>query len=405
MSTSTLRVVQAGCGGYGDFYLSYFLGEQCDGFELVACVDPYFGRCGRSEQIRQRGIRVFAAAEDMPASLDADVAVIVSPIHCHLAHTRAALERDMHVLCEKPLCATVQDGLAMLEAQRAAQRIVAIGYQWSYSSAIRGLKKDILAGTFGVLRRAKSLVLWPRPRSYYSRAAWAGRMRSCAGEWVLDSPVNNATSHYLHNMLFVAGDAVERSARPASVTAELYRANEIENYDTAVLRCTTDLGAELLFVTSHATDTSAGPAFECEFEHAHVSYAQGGSEVIAELADGTVRRYGSPDVDPYRKVSVTADAIRSGALLPCGIETALPQTLCMNGAQESSAVADFPPELVCVRCGDEPRAWVDGLRGVLEGCYEEWKLPSELGVPWAHQGRPVALSGYSHYPSASPPRR
>jgi len=34
---------------------------------------------------------------------------------------------------------------------------------------------------------------------------------------VLDSPVNNATAHYLHNMFYVLGHATDASAMPACV--------------------------------------------------------------------------------------------------------------------------------------------------------------------------------------------
>ena len=40
-------------------------------------------------------------------------------------------------------------------------------------------------------------------------------------------------------MLYVLGKTPDTSAQPHSVTAELYRANPIENYDTAAIRCTT----------------------------------------------------------------------------------------------------------------------------------------------------------------------
>ncbi len=43
------------------------------------------------------------------------------------------------------------------------------------------------------------------------------------GRLVLDSPVNNACSHYLHNMFYVLGDRLDRSDQPKWVTAELYR--------------------------------------------------------------------------------------------------------------------------------------------------------------------------------------
>ena len=97
--------------------------------------------------------------------------------------------------------------------------------------------------------------------SYYNRNDWAGRIKSDSGEWVLDSPANNAMAHYLHNALYVLGETPTTSARPISVQAELYRANPIENYDAAVLRVMTDKNVEVLFYGAHTVPDEAHPTF------------------------------------------------------------------------------------------------------------------------------------------------
>jgi hypothetical protein len=38
-------------------------------------------------------------------------------------------------------------------------------------------------------------------------------------------------------MLYLLGDSPTTSGVPARVEAQLYRAHDIENYDTAILRC------------------------------------------------------------------------------------------------------------------------------------------------------------------------
>src|SRR5690606_34582742 len=107
------------------------------------------------------------------------------------------------------------------------------------------------SGAFGKPKRLRTIVLWPRSDRYYARG-WAGKLRDQAGNLVMDSVANNATAHYIHNMFYVLGRATDESARPARVTAELYRANRIENYDTAAMRVHTEDGVELLYFGSHA---------------------------------------------------------------------------------------------------------------------------------------------------------
>ena len=137
---------------------------------------------------------------------------------------------------------------------------MAVGYQWSFSPAVQALKDDIRSGLFGAARKLKCLYLWPRDEGYYARNDWAGKRKDAEGAWVLDSPVQNAMAHDLHNMFYVLGKTRETSARPAEVEAELYRANAIENFDTAAARIRTEEGVEILFFVSHASEKIAVPS-------------------------------------------------------------------------------------------------------------------------------------------------
>ncbi len=58
---------------------------------------------------------------------------------------------------------------------------------------------------------------------------------------------------------------------PVDVQAKLYRANDIENFDTSAIRCRVKGGAEILFYTSHAAGSMLGPVIRFEFEKGVVS--------------------------------------------------------------------------------------------------------------------------------------
>ena len=91
-----------------------------------------------------------------------------------------------------------------------------------------------------------------------------------AWRWILDSIANNAAAHFLHNMFYVLGGGLNRSAVLRQVTAELYRANAIENFDTAAIRAVTAGGVETLFLATHATGSTLGPNLCYEFERATI---------------------------------------------------------------------------------------------------------------------------------------
>jgi predicted dehydrogenase len=404
MMKREVRIALVGLGGYGETYLAHLLDHPADdAIRIVGGVDPAPDRCGRVKELRERGIPLFASLDDFyVGGGEADLVIICSPIQCHRPQTEMALAHGASVLCEKPLCATIQDASAMAAAEEAAEGFVAIGYQWSYSAAIQTLKADVMSGALGRPLEAKTLVCWPRSSSYYGRNRWAGALKSDDGEWVLDSPVNNATAHYLHNMLYVLGETRETSALPLEVTAELYRANRISNYDTGMLRVRVAGGLQMVYVASHAVPTLMGPLTHIRFEEADV-YAgpQWDDQFCARFKDGRVKHYGTPEDGVARKIWDCVDAARSGDSPACGIAAALSQTLCMNGAQESAGqVVEVPPEVVETVGNEDPVTTIRGLLPLAVQCYEHALLPSELGcIPWARAGRPINLADYTMFPS------
>lgn len=397
MTSSDTSIALVGIGGYGSIYVSALLDANPEerGFRFAAAADPTPGLCDRLEELQGRQVSIYASLDALYSEQRPDLVVISSPFHLHCAQTIQAVSNGSHVLCEKPMCVTVEQAREMQRAADRARRHVAIGYQWSFSPAIQRLKADIASGEFGEARQLKTMVLWPRDEQYYGRNRWAGRQRDPQGRPIYDSPVANACAHYLHNMLYVLGETPDRSVTPARVTAELYRAHPIENYDTAALRCFTDRGTEILFFVSHAIKQSRGPQFVYEFERATVTFTEhGGGEITAKLADGTTRNYGSPwAASDAGKLWSTLDAIRAGKTPLCGIEASVAHTQVCAAAQQSVArVQPFPAELVRT-AGEAParKRWVVELDDQLEHCYEAGKLPSELGLPWAAAGAEVEV--------------
>jgi hypothetical protein len=259
-----------------------------------------------------------------------------------------------------------------------------------------------MAGLLGRPIRLRTLVTFPRGERYFRRNRWAGRLKTDDGEPVFDGPMNNATAHYLHNMLYVHGPTRETSATPAWVEAELYRANDIESYDTAALRCQTDAGAELLFYTTHAARHRVGPVCRFEFERGTVEYDHGhGGSLVARFVDGTVRNYGRPDAEREQKLWQSIDAVGSGEPVACGPRAALPHAMCVAAADESSPIRNFPDSLKRRSPMDESSdggeiVWIDGLPEVLADCFERGVLPSERpgerSLEWAASGRQINAS-------------
>lgn len=403
--SETIRVIQVGIGGFGGFLLEHLL-EPPPGieFDLVGLVDPAPRDVrGLLPAVERRGIPVYPNLDECLAKHEPHLAVLASPIQFHATQSRQLLERGVNVLCEKPVGATVQEGLTMVEAEAASDAFCAIGYQWSYSESIQRLKADILAGRWGRPLRMRTLIFWPRPLSYYQRNNWAGKRTDEGGRMVLDSPVANATAHFLHNCLYVLGDTRERSAQPTRLQAETYRINDIETFDTAALRVEA-ADTEILFYTSHATGTHVGPIFAYDFEEGTVHHRAGntGWALTGLRKNGETVDYGDPQRDVVAKLWQALDACRGGAPMACPVAAAMPHLICANATMESCVTATVIPEAWVEEKefkGSLLR-YVEGLEAIWFQAYALGRLPSAMGgVPWAKAGRELELTNYRRFPS------
>jgi len=399
--TKPVSIALVAVGGYGNFYVSSLLDKTDPGlFDITGIVDPVAQRSPRIGDLKSLNIPIYESLGEFYARHSAQLAIVSSPIHLHCQQSCEALENGSNVLCEKPLGATIQEAARMITQRDRAGKFVGIGYQWSFSAAIQALKKDIIAGHLGKPLRLKTIVLWPRAENYYQRNNWAGALQDAKGNWILDSPVNNATAHYLHNMLYLIGDRIDRSARPVRVTAELYRANDIANYDTGIARILTAENTEVLYYASHAVENSHGPEFLLEFEQASVSFGDRGQTVVARFRDGTVKDYGNPSDAPHTKLWDAMDAVHGKKDIVCTPEAASAQTLVMNGMQESVPdIVTFPAEFTRLEGEQGKRlTFVGGLDDTLLDCYRNNQLPSERNVEWAVAGQSVDLTSYTEFP-------
>lgn len=393
---TAVTIVLAGIGGYGQKYVEALLhGESLYEYRLVGTVDPFPEKSSYTEKLAERNIPNYRTMEQFYAERRADLAIICSPIQFHCPQTCLALSHGSHVLCEKPIGATVEDALTMIEARDRTDKFVAVGYQWSYSQGIQALKQDVISGLFGKPKRLRTIALWPRSYTYYARN-WAGKRQDADGNMILDSVANNATAHYIHNMFYILGRATKHSARPSRITAELYRANDIENYDTAAFRAYTDHEVELLYFGSHAVHERVGAKFCYEFEKAAICYDEAGDgRIIAQFRDGMRKEYANPNLPVNNKLWTAIAAARGVGTIPCGLEEALPHTMCMSGMQASAGeICGFPEEMlrrnVPVRKGEKGTC-VEGLVDQLKHCYEQAVLPAEAGYAWAKAGQDVYL--------------
>lgn len=140
-----VRVGLVGLGKMGLSHLAIFRAHP--DVDLVAVCDPtaYL----RSVLGKYTGLTTYPSMQAMVEDADLDAMVIATPSAMHADMTQAAVERDLHVFCEKPFCLDVADAerLTLLAQQRGL--VTQVGYHNRYVGAFAEAKRLVDAGAIG----------------------------------------------------------------------------------------------------------------------------------------------------------------------------------------------------------------------------------------------------------------
>jgi predicted dehydrogenase len=95
--------------------------------------------------------RIYGAADEMIAAEHPrlDFVDIATPPRDHARIAHQALDRGLHVLCEKPLAATAEEGRAMLDHARAARRVIYPCHNYKHAPIIKLVREALQSGAIG----------------------------------------------------------------------------------------------------------------------------------------------------------------------------------------------------------------------------------------------------------------
>lgn len=157
---SPLRAGVIGLGMMGRNHVRVW-DESIEGVELVAVADPDGDAVTRAGAGRRA--RGYEDAERMLAEERLDLVSIVAPTSLHLSVTLAALSAGTNVLVEKPIAATREEAMTMIEAASAAGRMLTVGHIERFNPAIRELHRRLQADELGRIFQVSATRLGPFP--------------------------------------------------------------------------------------------------------------------------------------------------------------------------------------------------------------------------------------------------
>ncbi len=116
-----------------------------------------------------------------------DAVHICTPHYLHAEMCIYALNRDINVLCEKPLCIKSEEIEEIIKAQEKSKAQLGVCLQNRYSDinlyAKSIISEEKVIGGFGA-------VLWNRSREYYESADWRGKWATEGGGAVINQALH-----------------------------------------------------------------------------------------------------------------------------------------------------------------------------------------------------------------------
>lgn len=148
-----LRMIVVGAGAMGRAWLETLQADPR--WTIAALVDSAPDRlCAAGEAFGVPDERRFGQADTAFEMVAADAVLVASPPATHRAISVAALSRGLPVFCEKPLAASLADGIAVLRAARQRNTLLMVGQgrRWlPHIVALRNAVRDGMIGDLGYI--------------------------------------------------------------------------------------------------------------------------------------------------------------------------------------------------------------------------------------------------------------
>ena len=236
----TVRMGVIGAGNMGSNHVVWISKGEVPGMVLTAVADISADR--REWALKTApGIQVFDNAIDMMKSGLVDAVIVATPHYDHPVLVKAALENNLHVMCEKPAGVFTKAVREVNAVAEKSDKTYAIMFNQRTNCIYRKMKELIASGELGQVRRANWLITdWFRTQAYYDSGSWRATWAGEGGGVLL-----NQCPHNLDLFQWLVG-------MPKSVTAFVHNGkwHDIEVEDDVTAYMELENGATAVFITT-----------------------------------------------------------------------------------------------------------------------------------------------------------
>ena len=183
-----------------------------------------------SERFELQDVAIYTDYIEMLEKEKPDVVHICTPHYLHAKMCVEALGRNINVLCEKPVCISLDEIETIRKAQNNSTAKLGVSFQNRYEPAFIKLKelveKEGLKSAFGS-------VVWKRGADYYNSAEWRGTWKYEGGGVMINQAI-----HTLDMLMWLCG--MPESVIAHVSTDTLGEVIEVEDTASARFECDGD---------------------------------------------------------------------------------------------------------------------------------------------------------------------
>jgi predicted dehydrogenase len=152
-----ISVVMIGCGKFSRYYHVPVLQADHD-VTFAGIFDPAPSDEVR-ELARRTGAALVGAIEDLPQPTGRTMAIVTTPHALHAAHVAAALQRNWHVLCDKPFVMKTSEAHTLSTGAKRRGLVNAVAFNRRFDRGCLRAREIIRAGGIGAVRYVQTIQL------------------------------------------------------------------------------------------------------------------------------------------------------------------------------------------------------------------------------------------------------
>ncbi|WP_105620057.1 Gfo/Idh/MocA family protein [Vallitalea okinawensis] len=254
-----LSVAIIGCGNIFPMHAEPI--SNIEGINLVAVCDNKEERAKLASE--KYNCKYYIDYVEMLDSEELDVVHICTPHYLHPIMEKEIVNRNIHVMTEKPMSINYNDAVMMIDEAKKNDVTLGVIFQNRYNPGSVLIKEALDQGKLGRVLSARLYLAWSRSDEYYSKSDWKGTWDKEGGGVLIDQAIHTIDlANWLINKDI---DYID-----ANISNRAHEIIEVEDAAEGVVRYKDGTTLAFHTINYHAYDAPVEIELFCEHGVAHM---------------------------------------------------------------------------------------------------------------------------------------